>query len=175
MTGPEPTSPPGSGLLQRGHPTEDRSRSVHRRRSRLARLVVVTSLLLLPIATACDSGSSASSATTTGPAESVVPAQFEALPRYPDSRDVGSMSRSGATTTQSFEVTGPTPEQILDYYRDQLTGWTNTEPAHPLGTSSQAAWRGRWEQSGADLVVSSSPAGGLGSGTVQYSLALTSS
>ena len=126
----------------------------------------------LAAASCGSSGSDSTAASTTQP-NHPVPLQFDAIPRYPDSRTAGTLTREGTTTTQSFEADGTSPEQILAYYRDNLPGWTIIEAPHALGASSDADWRGRWERSGASLDISSSPGPGLGAGTVQYSLGLT--
>jgi hypothetical protein len=78
----------------------------------------------------------------------------------------------GPSTTQSFEVDGSSPAQLLAFYAEQLgqAGWTVSTPPAPTGTTD---WAGEWAQSNATLQVSASP-GEVNDGvTSQLDLVLT--
>jgi hypothetical protein len=99
-----------------------------------------------------------------------VRAEFDALPRLPQSREVGARSSKAGTVTQSFSVEGVTPDGVLDFYEDELTTWA------PSGREDVgAAVREDFvHPDGSRLEVSAivfDPGDGL-AGTTQYSLVL---
>jgi hypothetical protein len=131
----------------------------------------ITALLVIGVIGGCGSAGSRST-TPTVKSTATVPADFSALPRYPDSQPVGALTATDGATTQSFKVTDATPQKVMDYYTASLVGWTSSEAPHAVGQGPQSAWRGQWQRSGSTLVVSSEAAPGLGSTADQYSLVL---
>jgi hypothetical protein len=148
-------------------------------RHHIARLLVATSALVLVGAAspACSDDTGRTQPAANGTA--LVGGEFAGIPRYPDSKAIGSTTRKAGTTTRSFEAQANRPMDVLDWYQKELASrnWTVAEAPHPLGPSDQAAARGRWQHDGTTLVVSSEIAPGLSNGeqALQYSLSLTSS
>jgi hypothetical protein len=109
----------------------------------------------------------------------LVSGQFAGIPRYPDSKPVGTTTQTGGTTARSFEAQANRPMDVLRWYRNELESrnWTIVEAPHELGQSDQAAARGTWQHGSSRLMVSSEVAPGLSNGeqALQYSLVLTTS
>jgi hypothetical protein len=98
---------------------------------------------------------------------------FESIPRYPGSEPVGALEGKDGATTQSFQVSSASPQQVMDFYERNLGGWDTVEAPSDLGPSDQATMRGQWRLGMNVLTVSSSSAPGLGDNSTQYSLSLT--
>lgn len=98
--------------------------------------------------------------------------RFDDLPLAPRSDPVGPRSEKEGVVTRSFSAKGTTPEQVLRFYEQNLTGWRQLEPVHEVGTSS---YRATWAQGEWLLEVSSGRAPALDApleAQVQYSLVL---
>lgn len=52
------------------------------------------------------------------------PSGFKDLPRYPNSREAGGLSVKNGVETQSFLVDGASPQNVMDFYKKELNGWT---------------------------------------------------
>ncbi len=131
---------------------------------------VVISVLTV-IISGCGSSDTTSSPSGVTPTASV-PVDFTALPRYAGSTAAGAVDVKGTATTQTYQLTEGSPEQVLAYYQTALVGWASSEAPHALNQGPQSAWRGQWQRSGATLIVSAENAPGLGPDAVQYSLSL---
>jgi hypothetical protein len=136
--------------------------------------VVLVAATLLTGA-ACDGGDS--SPTQPAPRNTrVQDGLFDRIPRYPRSDPFAPASEQEGVTVQSFGVPGTTPEVVLDWYADELEGWTIVRRPQPFGPS---AWRGVWEREDQRLLVSAGPAptfeqdpADIEQSTTQYSLTL---
>lgn len=98
--------------------------------------------------------------------------RFDNLLLAPRSDPVGPRSEQEGVVSRSFTAKGTTPEQVLRFYEQNLTGWRQVEPVHEVGTSS---WRGTWEQGQWRLEVSAGRAPALDDpleAQAQYSLVL---
>jgi hypothetical protein len=145
--------------------------TAHRSRHGVLAVLVATSILI----GACGDGSSSPSqpaARDTHGEEGLL----DRIPRYPRSEPLARASEQGGVTVQTFGVEGTTPEQVLDWYRDELAGWTSVRRPRPFG---RTAWRGVWERQDQRLLVSAGPAPTLEQDpadieqtTTQYSLTL---
>lgn len=116
-------------------------------------------------------------ADTAEPAESpgVEQGALDDIPRYPRSEPFGTQTEQDGIVTQSFQATGATPGEVIDFYVDALTelGWTEAEPAFRDDTSGRADFVDgdrRLEVSATTATdqVEGDPAGEV----VQYSLTL---
>jgi hypothetical protein len=120
--------------------------------------------LLLP---AC-SGDDSSDAQPAPDASVFVPGEFDELPRYRGSDEIGTRSTDGDVVTQSFSAEATSPELIIEFYRDELTGWEET-PTDDVGEALRTEFR----RDGQRLEVSATTidmAGPDQQPTVQYSL-----
>lgn len=120
--------------------------------------------LLLP---AC-SGDDSSDAQPAPDASVFVPGEFDELPRYRGSEEIGTRSTDGDVVTQSFSAEGTSPELIIEFYRGELTGWEET-PTDDVGEALRTEFR----RDGQRLEVSATTidmAGPDQQPTVQYSL-----
>jgi hypothetical protein len=127
---------------------------------------VGVSVPLLVVGASCGSRNSEASTTP-------VPAKFSSLPAFPNAEPAGRLTTDGTTSTRSYQVHGTTPANVLAFYQKRLVGWTVSQKARPLGSSSQVALRATWNRGSHLLTVSSETAVGLGPGDVQYSLQLS--
>jgi hypothetical protein len=148
-----------------------------RGRNKPARLLLHVAMaallsIVVGISAACGSSTSSSGVTTRATPLATVPAEFDALPRYPGSTPVGQLDVQGPVVTRSFEAPVASAKAVLDFYASHLEGWTSIEPPHALTDAPDAAWRGQWQHNGATLTVSSERAQTLGSDVSQYSLSL---
>jgi hypothetical protein len=141
--------------------------------------VAVLSALLLAVA-ACggdDAGSDEGDAAQPAPDVSTFEqGGFDDLPRHPRSEELGERTEAEGTVSQSFKVTGATPEQVLQFYNDALgpLGWLPLSDGD-IDVSEQVA-RDQWVREGTLLVVSASEAPTLedegNEAVTQYSLSL---
>ncbi len=84
--------------------------------------------------------------------------RFDDLPRYPRSRALGPRTRNdNGVLTQSFAVSGATPDVIVEYLIDVLPrhGW---HAVNPPSADGEATRRGVWQDGQLHLVVATSPA-----------------
>ena len=106
-----------------------------------------------------------------GPAEG----EFDDIPLMPRSEPVSELSEKDDVTVQSYMVKNRSPEHVIEFYRDTLTGWTLIGEAD-RGESGRAH-RATWRDEGFELGVSAAPAPTLeenGEVRTQYSLSLSS-
>ena len=94
-----------------------------RGRSATRRCVVAVLCTLLAVTAACSSDDGA--ARDEGPT-TTVRADFDALPRLPQSQEAGARTEEARTVTQSFTVEGVTPDGVLDFYEDALATWDSS-------------------------------------------------
>ncbi len=68
--------------------------------------------------------------------------RFDDLPRYPRSEPLGPRSEKDGVVAQSFRATGAEPQQVLEWYRDELgQGWIMLTPIERLGVGTvRADW-----------------------------------
>ncbi len=101
---------------------------------------------------------------------------FEDIPLFPRSESVGARNEKSNTTARSFKARNATPEQVLGFYDQRLAGWQVVSPVDKVGAT---AYRGEWTKDGRRLLVSATPAPGLGASdeieapVTQYSLSIT--
>ena len=151
-----------------------RSHTQVRSTSAIAALLLLVGMVL----GSCGSGDAA-----TSEREEVVPVVFEGrfdqLPRAPLADPVGTLSEKNGVTTQSFEIRGNTPKQVMEFYEKVLTaqGWTASLAPTPSGPS---AYKSEWVNDEWKLRLTSNSATGLGGDTnptesveSQYSLELS--
>jgi hypothetical protein len=102
---------------------------------------------------------------------------FEQIPHYPSSEPLGATAETGGTVARSYEVTGATPRDVLQWYRDHLTDWTVLTPPEAEQPGASAV-RGTWTKNHTTLTVTADNAPTLKSAeaseqnVVQYSLSL---
>ena len=127
-------------------------------------------LVIVVVVSACGSSGGR---TTTKPGRTAGSVTFSELPRYKGGTSVSEPTVTGGKTTQTFEVDGASPQKILDFYARELrVSWTLREKPHALTDGSQSAWRGRWANGDATLLVSSEQTPTNKQGSAQYSLDL---
>lgn len=120
--------------------------------------LVVLAVVLLAVATlvsACGGGPA------TAAADRIEPSALGDVPIPADATPSGPPVADGATTTRSFEVTGMTPEQAVDFYvtGGPAQGWSvETEP-HPTGSTD---WQVVLAKGSRTLTASSAPWNGNG-------------
>ncbi len=121
---------------------------------------------------ACAGGSNGEGSRPAGQDAALVPDDFAALPRPEGALPFGDPTVDGATTAQSFQVTGSGPEQLLAFYENALgaAGW---EPSAPAAEVGDGDWRGSWARDDETLTVSAGPATGVGGVSSQLDLVLT--
>jgi hypothetical protein len=98
---------------------------------------------------------------------------FEDLPLFPRSDPIGPRSEKDGVVARSYTARGTTPERLVRYYEDNLTGWRQVEPSRRFGTSS---YRAKWARDDWFLEVSSGASPALddaGDAQVQYSVVLS--
>lgn len=170
IAGPSRRVPSGMELQQQVRPTRTRLRSA----------AAVAALMLL---VAMGVGGCGSSDAATGDSDEVVPVAFEGrfdqVPRAPLSDPVGSLSEKNGVTTQSFEIRGNTPKQVMAFYEKVLPsqGWTASIAPTPSGPS---AYKSEWVTDAWKLRLTANSATGLGGNSdpteavqSQYSLELS--
>lgn len=134
---------------------------------------VAFTVVLAVAAAACGSSGGQPTTKSGRTAGSVV---FSELPRYQGATSVAAPTVTGSVTTQTFEVDGASPQKILQFYsRDLGERWIMREKPHALTGGSQSAWRGRWTNGDATLLVSSERTPTDNQGGAQFSLDLRKS
>jgi hypothetical protein len=114
-----------------------RVRSLHAATPVAILLAVASTMALLVTACSSDDTSDAQPA----PDASVfVPGGFDELPRYRGSEEIGTRSTEGDVVTQSFSAEGTSPELVIEFYRDELTGWEET-PTDDVGETLRTEFR----------------------------------
>lgn len=158
----------------------EQQRQLRHSHARLRCTATIGALLLLVVVGLGGCGSDGAPAGDRG---EVVPLAFEGrfdqVPRAPLSDPVGSLSEKDGVTTQSFEIRGNTPKQVMDFYENVLPpqGWTASMAPTPSGTT---AYKSEWVTDTWKLRLTANSATGLGSNTditeavrSQYSLELS--
>lgn len=93
---------------------------------------------------------------------------FDQIPLFPRSEPLGARNNTTTISQQSFQATGADAEQVVDWYRDHLNGWTVIQAPHGTGATDFA---GEWEKGDRRLRVTAGPAPTLGPrSTIQFSL-----
>lgn len=82
---------------------------------------------------------------------------FDEIPRFPRSDPLGPRHQESDVVAQSFRVVGARPEQILDYYEENLVNWELITPPRPPGETSTTL-RGRWARDRWILTISATTA-----------------
>jgi hypothetical protein len=142
--------------------------------------IVIGALALVILATigGCGNGSSPTRGAQPVANGGFVNGILDQVPHYPSSEPLGGTSETAGTVARTYKVTGATPRDVLQWYRDHLAGWSTVTPpeAEPGGAT---AVRGIWRKADTTLTISADNAPTLKSGeatgqnVVQYSLSLT--
>lgn len=145
------------------------------RASRTAAVAVTFALLLLGCG-GDDTGQSDQAQPSTD-ATVFVDGEFGDIPLHPRSSPLQEPHRENDSVSQSFSVTGATPEQIVSFYERalQTRGWEKLSKG-PLETGDDTA-RAEWSNGDSQLKVSATAAPTLeeegNEAASQYSLVLT--
>jgi len=152
-------------------------RSRGRERGRGLIVAGAVGLMLVLVAGGCGNGSGPTRGAEPKRSGGFVNGVFEQVPRYPSSEPLGPTSETAGTVARSYKVTGVTPRDVLQWYRDHLTGWTVVTPPQAAEPGATAV-RGTWTRDSTTLTVSAENAPTLRSGeaialnVVQYSVSL---
>ena len=146
---------------------------------RLPRPFVIALVLAAALLAACGGDDAGGVGSETGAQPQTqdarfVSGEFTGLPLPSGAQTFGSLTSDDGVTTQTYEVSGSTPERVLEFYDRELTadGWTAVQAPTKAGTT---VYQGRWtDEAGRVLEVSSSPISvdDPDSGTTQFSLVL---
>ena len=91
---------------------------------------------------------------------------FDDLPLVPESDPVTPPNQENEVDTRSYVVRNTTPEQVLEFYEQQLAEFTVVSAPDEIGEDT---YRGRWQLDGGRvLTVSATPGESLQSGDSAY-------
>ena len=140
---------------------------------------ILLALLSCLVIGACgDDGDRSPEATPAEDAPAFVSGDLDSIPIHPLAEEVGPKSRKDGVIAQSFRARNLSPDQLFEWYDENLEGWEQEAPPEQLGEAANASWRARWIRDDHRLIVTTSPAPALESaeGTddpiLQYSLSL---
>lgn len=126
------------------------------RHLRIVSMTAALSGILTVFGTGCKDDSPSAGVDPAPVAGSFAPSDFVGLPKPAGAQPFADpvIDRSGVT--QSFEVSGSTPEQILEFYDTQLAaaGW---EPSVASAELGEGEWQGEWLHQDQTLQVSATP------------------
>lgn len=133
-----------------------------------ARRTIVFAIVAIVLCVGCCGGGAKSA--RSGSRATFADGVFNDVLVYPGATPAGGRTSSNGVTAQSYFVHGVTPEQVLDFYRKELSPrWASTEAPRPEGS---AGWRGTWTRAGHQLEVSATHAPTAKGDTTQLSLLL---
>lgn len=120
----------------------------------------------------CSRNPSPPTGSQAGPKSSAAPYGLETIPLYPRSDPLGPRGQRGDAVEQTFEVLGATPQEVLDWYGDQLSDWI----ALPAKAADRAAsLRRTWVSGSRRLVIAAAPSTEVGADSpyaTEYSVTL---
>jgi hypothetical protein len=106
------------------------------------------------------------------PSGAFEPTDFANIPIPSGAKPLDDPKINGAITIRSWEVLGRTPQQLLDFYTQQLppAGWQVSQAPAPAG---QTVWAGQWARPHQQLQVTATALDQLTSYRTQLDLQLT--
>ena len=141
-------------------------------------LIGAVALVMLGALAGCSNGSSPTRGAEPRANGGFVSGTFEQIPTYPSSEPLGATAETAGTAARSYKVTGATPLDVLQWYRDHLTGWTIVT-APQAEQPGATAVRGVWRKGENSLTITADNAPTLkspeaaGQNVVQYSLSVS--
>ena len=100
---------------------------------------------------------------------------FDDIPLLPRSDALSEVSEKEDVVAQSYAVRNRTPEGVIDFYLENLTGWAMIGEVEQGQTGD--TFRAKWRDEGFELIVSATSAPTVeeqGETRTQYSLSLAS-
>jgi hypothetical protein len=113
-------------------------RTTHHRVAFLPAAVLLVAVAL----TACGRGDADPAAQPTPNVTTFQEGRFDDLPQYPRSEPLGPRADEQGVVARSYKVTGASPEQVMDFYRDALQErWRMLTGVEKLGVGTfRADW-----------------------------------